>query len=100
MKTETKVKELRPNVGKINPDYSNNEELIKRNQIKDSPFEVITKDGKSFGVMGNYRLTEPNKDPRKIEAELEKITWNRVIQVIMILDEIKEKINNKTTEKV
>lgn len=100
MKTETKIKKLQPNVGKINPDYSNNEELIKRISVKDSPFEVITKDGKSFGVMGNYRLTEPSNDPKLIEAELEKITWNRVIQIIMILDEIKEKINNKTKEKV
>lgn len=98
MKTETKVKKLQPNVGKINPDYSNNEELIKRFSIKDSPFEVITKNGQSFGVMGNYRLTEPNEDPKLVEAELEKITWNRVIQIVMILDEIKSKI--KTEEKV
>ena len=80
MKTETKVKKLQPNVGNINPDYSNNEELIKRFSIKDSPFEVITKDEQSFGVMGNYRLTEPNEDPKLVEAELEKITWNRIIQ--------------------
>ena len=98
MKTETKVKQLQPNVGKINPDYSNNEELIKRLNIKDSPFEVITKDGESFGVMGNYRLTEPGKNAETIKQELENITWNRVIQVVMILDEIKNKI--KKEEKV
>ena len=92
MKTDTKVKQLQPNVGKINPDYSNNEELIKRLSIKDSPFEVITKDGESFGVMGNYRLTEPGKDAETIKEELEKITWNRIIQVVMILDEIKKKL--------
>ena len=92
MKTDTKVKQLQPNVGKINPDYSNNEELIKRLSIKDSPFEVITKDGESFGVMGNYRLTEPGKDAETIKEELEKITWNRIIQVVMILDEIKNKL--------
>jgi hypothetical protein len=100
MKTKTKVRKLQPNVGNINPDYSNNEELIKRIKVKDSPFEVITKDNLSFGVMGNYRLTESNENPKIIEAQLEKITWNRIIQVVMILDEIKEKINNKTTEKV
>ena len=98
MKTETKVKQLQPNAGPISPDYSNNEELIKRLSVEDSPFEVITKDGESFGVMGNYRLTEPGNDPEKIKAELKKITWNRVIQVVMILDELKSKL--KKEEKV
>ena len=96
---DTKVKQLQTNVGKINPDYSNNKELIKRINIKDSPFEVITKDGQSFGVMGNYRLTEPGKDAKTIKQELEKITWNRVIQIVMILNELKEKLNKNSEEK-
>ncbi len=96
----TKVKQLQPNVGSIKADYSKNEELIKRDSIKDSPFEVITKEGKSFGVMGNYRLTEESNDAESVKSELEKITWNRIIQVVMILNELKEKLNNKKEEKV
>ena len=96
----TQVKQLQPNVGKIKADFSNNEELIKRLSIEDSPFEVITKDGASFGVMGNYRLTSKSTDAESVKSELEKITWNRIIQVVMILNELKEKINIKKEDKV
>jgi hypothetical protein len=95
---DTKVKQLQPNVEKVAKKGSSNEELIKRVQIKDSPFEVITQDGYSFGVMGNYRLTEKSNDAKEVAKELKKITWNRVIQIVMILDEVKSKI--KKQEKV
>ncbi len=92
---DTKVKQLQPNVEKVAKEGSSKEELIKRVQIKDSPFEVITQDGYSFGVMGNYRLTEKSNDAKEIAKELKKITWNRVIQIVMILDEVKNKINKE-----
>jgi len=95
---DTKVKQLQPNAKKVNKEDSGSEELIKRKQITDSPFEVITRDGYSFGVMGNYRLTEPNYSEdqvKQVSKELEKITWNRIVQVIMILDEIKDKLKKK-----
>ena len=71
-------------------------ETIKREDVKDSPFTIITIDGKSFGTMGGYRLTEEGniKDIRK---QLKTITWNRVIQVVMLLDEMKN--NLKTNKK-
>lgn len=82
------------------PKKNSNSELIKRDGITDSPFEVITQNGVSFGTMGQYRLTEPTTDKRKLKRELEKITWNRFIQVIMILDEMKDKLKtNKNEEK-
>ena len=94
---DTKVKQLQPNAKKTKEE-SLSEELIKRKQITNSPFEVITRDGYSFGVMGNYRLTEQNyskNQVKEVSEELEKITWNRVVQVIMILDEIKDKLKRK-----
>jgi hypothetical protein len=69
------------------------EEMIKRKNIKDSPFEIITIDKESFGVMGEYRITEKYKTVTKVKEELEKITWNRIVQVIMILNEVQTKIN-------
>lgn len=92
---DTKVKQLQPNVEKVAKEGSSKEELIKRVQIKDSPFEVITQDGYSFGVMGNYRLTEKSNDAKDIEKQLKKITWNRIIQIVMILDEVKNKIKKQ-----
>ncbi len=70
-------------------------ETINREEVKDSPFHVITIDGESFGVMGDYRLTE-KMSKEKVKKELKKITWNRIIQVIMLLDEIKT--NLKTSK--
>lgn len=78
-------------------DTSQNTELLKREEIKDSPFTVITETEKkvSFGVMGKYRVTEMYDDPRKVKKELEKITWNRIVQVMLIMQE--EKINGIDT---
>ena len=92
---DTKVKQLQPNVEKVVKEDYGKEELIKRKQVKDSPFEVITQDGYSFGVMGNYRLTEKSNDAKDVEKQLKKITWNRIIQIVMILDEVKSKIKKQ-----
>ena len=96
MKTkETKgLKQLQVNAEEVVSKDSS--ETIKREDVKDSPFTIITIEGKSFGTMGEYRLTEEGniKDIRK---QLKTITWNRVIQVIMLLDEMKN--NLKTNKK-
>ena len=96
MKTkETKgLKQLQVNAEKVVSKDSS--ETIKREDVKDSPFTIITIEGKSFGAMGEYRLTEEGniKDIRK---QLKTITWNRVIQVVMLLDEMKN--NLKTNKK-
>ncbi len=89
---ETKVKQLHTNVNGTDKENSG-EELVKRENIEDSPFQIITQEGYSFGVMGEYRVTDKDNDKSKIKKELKKITWNRIVQVIMILDELKTKIN-------
>ena len=79
-----------------------NSELVKRKKLKDTPFEVISveKDGKyeHFGVLGEYRVTEVYDKASKVESEVIKITWNRIIQVSMILIE-KMKVNDITIKK-
>ena len=88
---DTKIRQLQPNANKVNKEDSGpKEELIERHEIPNSPFEVITTNGKSFGTMGNYRLTQPGSK-KQIKKELEKITWNRIIQIVMILNEITNK---------
>tara|TARA_B110000879_G_C11146596_1_gene502714 strand:- start:17 stop:307 length:291 start_codon:yes stop_codon:yes gene_type:complete len=96
MKTkETKgLKQLQVNAEKVvNKDSS---ETIKREDVKDSPFTIITIEGKSFGTMGEYRLTEEG-NIKEIRKQLKTITWNRIIQVVMLLDEMKN--NLKTNKK-
>lgn len=64
-----------------------NYELVKRTEIKDTPFTVITTQNKSFGVMGKWRLTEDYHNEENAINEMEKMTWNRIIQVIMLISE-------------
>jgi hypothetical protein len=52
---------------------------------------VVTVEGKSFGTMGNYRITEEKDSVREVKEELESITWNRIIQVILLLEDISKK---------
>ncbi len=82
-------------------DTSKNTETLNRVEVKDTPITVIhnLEDNRSFGVMGKYRVTEIYDDPRKVEKELKKVTWNRVIQVIMIMREDEVKENTKTLTK-
>jgi hypothetical protein len=73
-------------------DKQESSQMIERYPIKDSPFTVITLEEKThFGVMGEYRVTEEMKSRGEVEDTLRSITWNRIIQVMMILDEIKTK---------
>ncbi len=92
---ETKVKQLHTNVNGMDKQKSGKEELVKREKIKNSPFEIITQQGKSFGIMGDYRVTEQYEKKAEVKKELKEITWNRIVQVIMILDEVKGKLKNK-----
>jgi lipopolysaccharide assembly outer membrane protein LptD (OstA) len=90
-KMETlQLKKSSQNVKEVNKKDSStkNEELIQRLQVPESPFTVITAEGKSFGVMGEYRITEDYDDKEDVRNELEKITWNRMVQVFMILQEV------------
>jgi SpoVK/Ycf46/Vps4 family AAA+-type ATPase len=50
--------------------------------------------------MGDYRLTEKSADESEVIKELEKITWNRIVQVVMLLEEVRTKLNNKIKEKI
>ena len=71
-----------------------NKELITRKQVKDSPFEVIgiTDKKEFFAVLGEYRITEKFNSEKEAIKEVKGISWNRVIQVMMILI---EKLNKK-----
>lgn len=63
-----------------------NYELVKRHEVQGTPFTVIelVDDKKIFGVLGNYRITEPMKTVAEAQTELQKITWKRILQVIGI----------------
>lgn len=64
-----------------------NSEIIKFDEIKDSPFTIVqTKEG-YFGAMANHRLTEFYDTKQEAKTNTLKITWNRIIQVMAIIAE-------------
>lgn len=71
---------------------NSSKELIKRKEIKDTPFTVISVKNGNFGVMGEYRITEVKESIKEVEKELKEITWNRIVQVMMILTKKTEKL--------
>ena len=99
---DTELKQSQANAEKTHSKDSGTSEnqTIKRIEIADSPFHVITIDGMSFGVMGDYRLTEKSASEEEVREELSKITWNRIVQVIMLLEEVRTKINNKIKKEI
>lgn len=75
-----------------NNESNSKEELVKRKEVENTPFTIITTNGKSFGAMGKYRITEPYDKEEEVEKELKKITWNRLIQVVILLIDSKNDI--------
>lgn len=83
-------------------------ELVKRVELKDTPFMMVsvqdenTNEVRHFGTMGKWRVTELYDKQSKVQTELEKVTWNRLMQVIgIVLDEREEvkKITDKLLNK-
>ena len=68
---------------------------IERTDVKDTPFTIVKTEEAIFGVMGQYRITEKCKTVEACKKEVKKITWNRVVQVIMVLQEHKERLKQE-----
>ena len=73
-----------------NTNYS--EELVKRDEIDNTPFVIITTRGVSFGAFGRYKITDDYLNPEQVRTELNKITWNRIIQIMTIVHQM---LNNQ-----
>ena len=73
-----------------------NTQLIKRKKVTGTPFEIIsnTETGEHFGIMGEHRITEIKSKPIEVKEELQKMSWDRIIQVIMIVTEKLKDIKN------
>lgn len=76
----------------ISNNYSNDtepkEELIQKKEIENTPFTIVTTDGKSFGTLGMYKITEDRETPEDVEKELTEISWNRITQIVLLLNKI------------
>lgn len=80
------------------------EELVKRYEVRETPFTVIETEGKIFGTLGRYRITEPYEIDdngteaetlrNRVKEECKRITWDRIIQTMMIVLDQQEEIKN------
>lgn len=71
--------------------HPKNKTILKRTEIKDSPFTIIERDGKYFGTMGKYQLTTAVDTFAQAKKELTTLTWDRIIQVtILLIEELKQ----------
>ena len=101
MSTQTnKDKESKSLLESSNTTDSKNS-LIDIEVLEDTPFGIVTIGGKSFGVIGQNRITEDYEDAEKLKKDLAKIDWNKITNVMwsvcdlywkgkMINDKIKE----------
>lgn len=83
-------KKEQKNTGK---ETDNSEFLIERTEVKDSPFIIVSTEEGHFGSMGKWRITEVMDTVQGVKKDLEKITWNRLVQVVLLLIETQNEIN-------
>lgn len=82
MSTQTnKDKELKSQQELSNTTDSKNS-LIDIEIVDDTPFGIVTIEGRSFGVIGQNRITEDYEDVKKLKKDLSKIDWNKITNVI------------------
>lgn len=63
---------------------SNNLEFT---HIENTPFTIVRQDSEYFGLIGNHRITESYSDEETLKKEIQKITWDRILQVIWAVTE-------------
>lgn len=63
-------------------------ELVKKTEIPETPFVIIETEGRTFGTFGQYKITEDRGTIEEVRAELEPITWNRLLQIMTIVHEM------------
>ena len=101
MNTQTKTdKKLKLQQESSNTTDSKNS-LIDIKLLDNTPFGIVTIEGKSFGVIGQNRITEEYEDAEKLKKDLAKIDWNKIVNVIWNVCDLYWKgkiINDKTKE--
>lgn len=68
-----------------------NEQLIKRYEIKDTPFVIVCLDDVYFGTMGQYKITNDYATKEEAEEATTRLTWNNITNLIILLNELLNK---------
>ncbi len=74
---------------------TDNKQLMEFIKVDNTPFTIVKHENVYYGVIGNHRITEGYDSEKEIKKELEKINWDRLVQVIWA---IVNKFKNLKTE--
>lgn len=87
----TILRDISSNAKEAHNTNLNSTELIKKEEVENTPFTIVTTENEIFAVMGEYRVTEKYDKNEygvgQLKAMVQEITWNRLVQVIMIINE-------------
>lgn len=80
-----------------NSNSSKNTEMIQREEVENSPFQIITIEGKHFLTLGNYRVTEETTDKEILREMVKQRDWRLLASYTTIIAE--KVINEHNNEK-
>lgn len=66
--------------------------------LERTPFTLVSDEGKVYGVMRKYRLTEGFESEEEAEKQVKAITWDRLVQVFSIMINEQDKIKQLNEE--
>ena len=67
----------------MNKPVLSSDEIVRK--VEETPFHILESEKGYCIVIGKYRLTDWYKTQAEAYEDAEKITWNRIIQVIAVL---------------
>lgn len=82
--TSNRQEESLNTLNNVDDNPNKNYPLIEREVIENTPFVLITKDGLSFIVMGEYIITEPTKTKEEALDKLNTETWLIIMHMTVI----------------
>ena len=70
-----------------------NTELIKRTDIPNSPFIIVSTEEGHFGALANYKMTPTYGTEKEVLDDLGDVTWNKITNLIIVLIEKTKTLN-------
>jgi len=83
---------------KSNSNYSEEERIVERVKLQDTPFVAVKQNGKWFATMGSYKLTEDREKLEEVEREVNQMDWEIITRVIAAI--VEETIKMKEEQKI
>lgn len=73
------------NSGKVGEEEEVHENLILREKIENSPFEIISFEKKHFIGLGNYRISEETTDKASLVKSIEDKDWDLLFNMMSVV---------------